>query len=594
MRKYEKKLLQIKEDNQQYEAFQSSDNTVVLAGPGSGKTTVLTMKIVNLLMEIKEPRGLACVTFSNEAAKEFKKRLRELGVRERNNVFLGTVHSFCIAEVLIPFAKLYPHYGIPLPLRIISNKKKNILFQQVRAELGIQERDLSSTEMDSERSSSLSGQSKVNIATYDLAAKAAVLYEEKLMKMGVVDFISIVKFATQFIQNEEYVRNCLEAKFPWILIDEYQDLGRPLHEMILALMKGTKSHFFSVGDPDQSIYGFNGAVPDYLLELYALPNMRSIKLETNYRSNQDIINASEIALNSPVKRNYQAGTRINEKARFDFHVCEGEIHEQYEHVVNWVIPNCLESGIPREEIAVLVAGKAELKGLSELFDEKGIPYYLVKHEFERTQVVMWLENCSLWLSNSQEVSFESLFLFWKSLLIKHDIDISGKRIMVEKRKLYDLLKTSEAKSENLCEWIECLLDKSGLKQLLDKSDTYPDEVDNLENLLNVAREGKFTSFSIRDFGQLGKPSKQVTISTRHSSKGLEFEAVILLGLEEGYFPSFRSTTQRKIEEEHRILFVCVSRAKSRCYLVRSKIRNGRWKQPSIFWKALFDWDTQRP
>ncbi|WP_248912528.1 ATP-dependent helicase [Paenibacillus macquariensis] len=591
---YEKKLRQIKEDEQQYDAFGSLDNTVVLAGPGSGKTTVLTLKIMMLLSEvIKPPRGLACLTYSNEAAREFKKRLKILGHKERGNVFLGTVHSFCIAEVITKFANLFPKYNIPLPLKIIPNRKKNQLFQLVREELNIPERDLSITEMDSERSINIKGKSEVNIPSFDLALKAANLYEQKLRIANYVDYTAIIQYATQLIQNEEYVRKSLEAKFPWILIDEYQDLGRPLHEMILSMIDGTKSLFFAVGDPDQSIYGFNGAVPDYLLELSQLPSIREIKLQTNYRSNQDIINASEIALSPSESRDYRAGTRGDERAQFSFKVCERDMNDQYNYVVNEVIPQNMEQGVPFEEIAILVANKYQIKDLGEIFDRAGIPYYAVKHEFERTHIVTWLEDCANWLINSEHIAFDSIFIFWNSLLTRHGIDVSGSKVILEKRKLYELLMRSVANSEQLVDWIHWMLKNTGLSRLLVGTDIYPDELENLDNLIKVTKEGVFSEYSLRQFSQLGKPVNQVTISSRHSSKGLEFETIVLLGMEEGNFPSYRSTTERKIKEEHRIFFVCVSRAKSRCYFVRSKMQSGYSKKASRFWTALYDWNVQR-
>ena len=132
--------------------------------------------------------------------------------------------------------------------------------------------------------------------------------------MGYMDYEDIVNYSTWLIQDEEYVRKCLSAKFPWIVIDEYQDLGRPLHEMILSLFTQTDIKIFAVGDPDQSIYGFQGAIPEYLMELYKSPGIKQVELKTNYRSNQDIINACELVLNA--KREYIAGTRLDENADF--------------------------------------------------------------------------------------------------------------------------------------------------------------------------------------------------------------------------------------------------------------------------------------
>ncbi|QZN77665.1 ATP-dependent helicase [Paenibacillus sp. DR312] len=588
---YQRKLAEIMKDEQQFEAFSSLDNTVVLAGPGSGKTTVLTMKIIKLLSEnIKVPRGLACLTYSNEAAKEFKKRLKVLGLEERNNVFLGTVHSFCIAEIITPFAHLYQQYGIPLPLKIISAQKKGTLFKQVKEELGIPDKQLSITEMDKERSLNIEGSSLINIPSYDLAKRAAIDYEKKLTLLKYVDFVSIINFATQLIQNESYILKCLESKFSWFLVDEYQDLGRPLHEMILSMLEKVSSSFFAVGDPDQSIYGFNGGVPDYLMELYNLPGIRQVKLQTNYRSNQGIIDASEIALNSKVSRNYIAGTRGGEIAQFNFQVCDMDMIDQYYYVAEKIVPQNLSLGVSYSEIAVLVANNNQINALVEIFSEKGIPYYVAKHGFERTPVVNWLEDCVAWLIGKENISFDGLFKFWRDLLIKHNkMHFSDSQTMIEKKKLHHILIESLSNGELLINWLNFVLQKLNFEELLRLSEIYPDELENLNNLMKVVREGKFLNATINSFTQIGKPDNQITISTRHSSKGLEFETVVLLGMEEGSFPSYRSKTEREIMEEHRIFFVCVSRAKSRCYLVRSNFLNGYPKKASVFWTLLYKW-----
>ena len=128
---YEKKLREIESDSMQWSAYNASDNAVVVAGPGSGKTTVLTLKVMELLENtIKEPRGLACLTYSTEAAREFKERLKKLGLVKRKNVYLGTVHGFCLSEIITPFSTLYPKYKIPDPIRIISESEKKRLFLQ--------------------------------------------------------------------------------------------------------------------------------------------------------------------------------------------------------------------------------------------------------------------------------------------------------------------------------------------------------------------------------------------------------------------------------------------------------------------------------
>ena len=301
---FREKLEQIKLDKLQFDAYNAKGNTVVTAGPGSGKTTVLTLKVMQLLSQyIHLPRGLACLTYSREAAREFQDRLKLMGFEERKNVFLGTVHSFCLTEVLKPFSKLYPKYNIPIPIKIISNKEKQKLFKEAKNEVDIV--DLKIDEMDKERSRDISGLSKVEIPRFDVALQVALVFEKKLREEGYIDYISLVKSATLMMQNEDYIQKALQAKFPWIVVDEYQDLGKPLHEMVLGLLQKTNIKIFAVGDPDQSIYDFQGASPEYLKELSELDLIDNrIHLTNNYRSAKTIIEASERVLEE--KRNYIA------------------------------------------------------------------------------------------------------------------------------------------------------------------------------------------------------------------------------------------------------------------------------------------------
>ncbi|MFY2154935.1 UvrD-helicase domain-containing protein [Cytobacillus firmus] len=416
---YTIKLEQIKRDPDQYAAFKSNMSTVVKAGPGSGKTTVLSLKIMHLLKEkIKEPRGLACITYSNEAAKEFTNRLKTFGYQKRQNVVLDTVHSFCISEVIVPFSNLYG-VAVSLPLNIITKSDKAQLFKEILEERGIDKRSLNVEAMDKERNQQIGGISFIETEPNDTAREVAIEYENRLRERYQVDFIEIIKCATTLIKEQEYVRRCLEAKFPWILIDEYQDLGKPLHEMVLTLFHKTNIKIFAVGDPDQSIYGFQGAVPDYLLELYDTPNIMSVDLKTNYRSNQEIIDAAAIALNMD-DREYKAGTRLNEKAEFHFITCEAEMDEQYQYVVNNIIPDCLTKNIPLEEICVLVGNGSHVKAISNVMNEANIPHYLSKYEFLKSKMIVWMKDCASWILDNSSTSFNDLSDFWINILSSHN------------------------------------------------------------------------------------------------------------------------------------------------------------------------------
>lgn len=594
---YADKIEQLKKDKMQFEAYNTKESTVVIAGPGSGKTTVLTLKIIKLLREmIKEPRGLACVTFSREAAREFKERLSKLGYVERQNVFLGTVHSFCVAEVLGNFAHLYD-YKIPLPIKIISDKNKKELFKKVVEELGFDNTGIKIIDMDKERTLNIQGMSSVKVPTYDVALKTAQEYEKRLHESGFMDYESIIKFSTLLIQKQEYVRKCLSAKFLWIVIDEYQDLGRPLHEMVLSLFTKTDIKIFAVGDPDQSIYGFSGAIPDYLLELYKRDDIIPIELKNNYRSNQDIVDGSELVLNS--KRNYVAATRKEETAEFIFITCEEDLEEQYDCCVNEIVPHYIKEGMPLEEIVVIAKLNRDIKDLGKKFSEKNIPHYLSKHDFERSDFVKWLELCASWVNDITSISFDEIYLFWERLILNHDDKkiFYGNQRILEKRKLYEVLVDSYKNKNKLKLWIQHIIEHLEIEHLLNGSSVYPDEIYNLENLLNVASEDRYNSYDISKFSKLGKPENQVTLTTRHSSKGLEFEVVIMLGMEEGNFPDYKSfSDSRKLAEESRMCFVCISRAKKTCVLMRSKYYNIKKKNGEIwhkayeesrFWKLLY-------
>lgn len=168
------KLQEIRHDPEQLAAYDACGNTVVVAGSGSGKTNVLTLKVMRLLNEtICHPRGLACLTYSTEAAREFKDRLAKLGLTKRENVFLGTVHSFCLAEVLMPFAHLYPKYRIPQLLRIISEQQKNKLFTSQGYE-----GNPKIVDVDKERTRNISGISRIALESYEMDLKAAISFED--------------------------------------------------------------------------------------------------------------------------------------------------------------------------------------------------------------------------------------------------------------------------------------------------------------------------------------------------------------------------------------------------------------------------------
>ncbi len=581
------KLEQVKQDSLQYKAYKSNNNTVVIAGPGSGKTTVLTLKIMRLLNQsINKPRGLACLTYNNEAVREFKDKLDLMGYKKRQNVFLGTVHSFCIAEILDVFGPIYD-YNITYPIKIISDNEKKKLFESIKKEQGYEQKLFKKEDMDRVRNLKIRGKSRVRVTIDKDILKVANEYEDRLEKMGMMDYESIINYSTRMIQQHEYVRKCLSAKFPWILIDEYQDLGKPLHEMILSLFESTDIKIFAVGDPDQSIYSFSGAMPNYLLELRNKENVEVIELKNNYRSNQDIVDGSETVLN--ITRNYNAATRKDEKAQFYFITCEEDMSQQYEYCAKRIIPFYQKQKLELEEIAILVGNQYEAKEMAKCCLQNDIPYYIVKHTFERTDIVKWLEKMASWITDKTKESFEEIAEFYERLLLsKKDKKFFTETESLENRKnIYNVLVESITKEISLKEWLEYIIEKIKLYVLLSESNIYPDEIENIDNLMKEISEESYKNYDIKSFSDIGKPKNQITITTRHSSKGLEFEVVILLGMEEGRFPDYRKINNiEELQEENRLCFVSVSRAKSTCILMRSKYNNIKKKDGTIWHKEM--------
>ena len=587
---FEKKLQEISEDDMQFAAYKAVNNTVVIAGPGSGKTTVLTLKVMQLLAEmIYPPRGLACLTYSTEAVREFKSRLVKLGLEKRKNVFLGTVHSFCLSEIITPFAALYPQYKIPLPIRIISEAEKNRLFDSQNYEGTPKLIDV-----DKERTRNIKGISRVAIESYDIALKAAISFEELLIQNGYLDFISMVKKSVELIKNEPYVRKALEAKYPWIIVDEYQDLGKPLHELILTLLNLTRIKVFAVGDADQSIYDFQGAAPDYLVELSQRQDVSCIHLKNNYRSSQTIVDASEYVLKS--SRGYIASGKLRDyHAKLEFIECPKGMDEQYERVIEQISRFHTE-GIPYHEIAVLVGNNNQVAELAQECSRQNIPAYIARQSFRLTDLIIWTQNCAKWVSDKCSVSFDEICSTWKSFISQKRI-ISEDDYFLLKRTIFQTLTASKVYTDNLSEWL-CYLDKEvGIVSAFTASERYPDEIDNFNKLLETARSHD-TQLTIKFLTRLGIPENQVVLTTRHSSKGLEFDVVILPGMEKDSFPSYYDNTPRKLAEARRLCFVSVSRARKACILIRSKnLQNkyGRWfsKEPSPFWVALQEFQDSR-
>lgn len=584
----------IKKDDEQFAAFRTKGNTVVIAGPGSGKTRVLTLKAAALAQtEIEKPSGLVLISYSRETVREIKKRLKLYGYRSNGRDYIGTVHSFSMVHVIEPFGRLFPQYGIKYPIRLAPKDIESQLYNLVISEMNISYKSVSLTEIKRHRSLSQAGKSGVVISSNDIVSEASERYEKKLFQTNYLDFTALINLSAKIIQEQELVRNSLRSRFPWLLIDEYQDLGKSLHEMVLELTLNAGIKLFAVGDMHQSIYGFTGGYPDFLEELTNHDDIRTIPLFSNYRSSQHIITASlETLLPTPPVPVYVSKLRQDEIPNFIFITCEEELSEQYEVIAKKVIPKLISQGTARSEIGILMSSNDQVQFMAQTLGREKIPFYISKWKFDNSTVVVWLQHCAAWCIDGAEQSFDDLFKVWERLLRYHNDPRCLFDRIDQKTDLYKVLNKSRSKAD-VEQWLSYVISELRLADLLEQSEQYPDETANLRILLNEAALYNLKGAKLARFANLGTPDDEVTVTTRHSAKGLEFEIVIMVGMEEKKFPNHYSIkSEMLLSESQRLCYVSVSRAKSCCILIRSKYYY-EWDKrnsyaPSRFWVSLYN------
>jgi DNA helicase-2/ATP-dependent DNA helicase PcrA len=266
----------------QWHAYESRGHTVILAGPGSGKTKVLTTKVARMLHEdVHEPRGVACMTFSNECARELERRLESLGVVGRENLFVETGYTFCLQQVIIPFASL-AGLEAPEPIAVAKSIERRDAWGEALARLGQTENPENRIQEFSRKRRYYLGPLRENsLSSDDLQLMEA--YEHALHRRGLIDFDDMVILGLQLIEEHAWVLDLLFSRFPILVVDEYQDLGVALHVMVQRLCFDAGIRLFAVGDPDQSIYGFMGAQPALLEQLACREGIERIQPRLNYR-----------------------------------------------------------------------------------------------------------------------------------------------------------------------------------------------------------------------------------------------------------------------------------------------------------------------
>ncbi|MFZ5693954.1 MAG: ATP-dependent helicase [Pseudomonadota bacterium] len=564
----------------QWEAYESEGHCVVLAGPGSGKTKTLTIKLARLLFEeIEEPRGLACITYNNETARELETRLYALGVEPGRRVFIGTVHSFSLTQIILPYAKT-AKLGLPDEFSVATKYQQRAALETAYKRVigGPGNPQDSFYSMGRYRRSILNRDSKQWREQDPQLARLVEEYEAELRKMQVIDFDDMPLLAVKALRENEWLQRAVYAKYPVLAVDEYQDLGRALHRMVLGLCFSAGMRLFAVGDVDQSIYGFTGAYPELLQQLSEREDVQTVRLRLNYRCGSRIVTASEYALGED--RGYEAPEGAAEGTIY-FHPCTGNYDEQAGYVFSTLIPEA-KVRIPEltpGKIAILypaawigdaVATAAQEYGFGVVRSDTNALYP------RASRLMRWLEGCAAWCCGGWKTGnprFARLVREGQGLfaeVLRSDEDRRRFR-----RNLLKELWSRRNGTMNVHDWL-VEMRTNLIADLVSQCRTQDDEGVVLEEFIErTGPTGDVSDMSLDVFAGFGDGGDRLNLSTLHSAKGREFAVVILFGMDEGRIPR-NGASDADIKESRRLFYVGFTRAEDEVHMVYSSARPSRF------------------
>lgn len=556
----------------QWQVYESKGHCVVLAGPGSGKTKTLTIKLARMLAEdVRPPRGIACITYNNECVRELGRRLDKLGVSQSSNLFIGTIHSFCLVNILKPYSKM-AGLILPEPLIVANRCEQQKFFEDAQKALPGGSSGVRKTEMDQYRRNVPDQDSPEPRSNNETISRLVEAYEQKLHSSGFIDFDDMVLLGLKLIEKHKWVRKILKARFPILVVDEYQDLGLPLHRIVLELCFKAGIRLLAVGDPDQSIYGFNGARPELLSELAKRDDVEKVQLRLNYRCGTTIVRASEIVLDvqhgqSDVPPDAPEGT-------MNFYQCQNGIEEQAKKICTEIIPAALKKkGRKLGNIAVLYLDKKDGDMIAKAAKNAGFEFIRIDQNapYQKTPLIQWLEDCAAWCADGWqqgEPCLSSLIQTW--MRFNGQLESGSSQAIELKRSLVRHLWTHRDGNLSLEKWLFDL-DHDCLQHTFYVGCESQDEFEALNQLhCACAPGGQIENWTVATFaGQGGSPT-HLNLTTLHSAKGREFEVIIMMGMDQGRIPSANDNVPEKKTEKRRLFYVGITRAKHEVHITYSK------------------------
>lgn len=510
----------------QWIAYESKGHCVVIAGPGSGKTKTLTLKVARLLAEdIQEPRGVACITYNNECARELENRLDALGVRPGGRVFIGTVHSFSLTQIILPYGHA-AGLGLPEDFRIATKRERaQALARAYGRTINAREApERWELRMSNYRRAFLNRDSGDWRSTNPALAQLVEAYEEELREVGCIDFDDMPLLAVRALREHPWIQRALLAKYPALVVDEYQDLGRALHSIVTGLCFGTGMRLFAVGDADQSIYGFTGAQPELLQRLASRPDVENVHLRLNYRCGARIITMSAYALGED--RQFQPADGAEEGTTY-FHPCLGDYPQHASELFQRLLPaiRARQPSLPLSEIAVLYPAAWIGNAIADAAQESGVGYIRSDGNalYPRSSRLMrWLEECAAWCCGGWRTGSPSFGrLASEGRRILHEAVHAEDDYVVFRRDLIAALWSCRDSNLSLSQWLTSLWETL-LGQRLAACRTLRDEQEVLSAFVERTTTGDCQSMTLAVFaGQAGNQDC-IHLSTLHSAKGRSF------------------------------------------------------------------------
>ena len=591
---------------QQKAVLETEGPLLILAGAGSGKTRVLTTKVAYLIEEAGiSPYNILAITFTNKAAKEMSNRLYRLIGDKAKNVQVSTFHSFGVKILRENFKYL----GYDKNFIIMDSEDSVSVIKKILKEKGIDPKIYNPNAIKNKISSCknemmspkdyekyvASDFEKIVLLVYEL-------YEDTLKKNNSIDFDDLLILPIKLFRENPNILQNYQERFQYILIDEYQDTNEA--QYILTKMISAKyRNICCVGDVDQSIYSFRGANYKNILNFEKdYKDAKTIKLEQNYRSTTNILDAAnDVIKNNKERKDKKLWSDKGTGDKITYYRAFNGIDEaQY---VAREIKNLINNGIEYENIAVLYRTNSQSHVIEEEFLKNKIPYKIVGGIgfYSRKEIKDVLAYLRLIYNEKDNISLLRVINTPKrgvgsktiSNLIEkannegksiYEVIVSGKELEF-KNIIEKLKKFSE--SLTITELVDKILDITGIRKEYESDKTLESDIrlENLEELKTVTRtfEEKEGIVSLEDFlyevslvsdvNEYDEDKNRVSLMTVHSVKGLEFDYVFITGLEEGIFPHMNSLMNNSdLEEERRLCYVAITRAKEKLYLVNARLR----------------------